>query len=85
MDMFVEFNDYSNIREGVRALRAIIRANYPREYWRKADDERGYPNEFVNAAPKAGCLAGFIPGDYGGSVLSITEPSVIRGSQPALL
>ena len=81
MDMFVEFSDYSNIREGVRALRA----NYPGEYWRKADDERGYPNEFVNAAPKAGCLAGFIPGEYGGSVLSITEPSVSRGSQPALL
>ena len=81
MDMFVEFNDYSNIREGVRALRA----NYPGEYWRKADDERGYPHEFVNAAPKAGCLAGFIPGEYGGTVLSITEPSVIRGNQPALL
>ena len=61
--MFVEFNDYSNIRKGVRALRA----NYQGGYWRKADDERGYPKEFVNAALKAGCLAGFIPGEYGGS------------------
>jgi acyl-CoA dehydrogenase len=66
-------NDYSNIREGVRALCK----DFPGEYWRRIDDERSYPDEFVTALTKAGWLAALIPEQYGGSGLSIAEASVI--------
>jgi len=71
--MFIESNDYSHVREGVR----VLCENFPGEYWRKVDDERGYPDAFVDALTKAGWLAALIPEEYGGSGLSIAEASVI--------
>ena len=65
--------DYLDIREGVRGLCA----EFPGEYFRKIDAERGYPEEFVNALTKAGWLAALIPQEYGGSGLSLAEASVI--------
>jgi acyl-CoA dehydrogenase len=65
--------DYPDIREGVRALCA----EFPDEYFRKIDAERGYPDAFVNALTKAGWLAALIPQEYGGSGLSLAEASVI--------
>src|SRR3984893_11254061 len=64
---------YDEIRSGVRALCA----EFPDEYFRKIDAERGYPAEFVAALTKAGWLAALIPTEYGGSGLSLTEASVI--------
>ncbi len=64
---------YDEIRSGVRALCA----QFPDEYFRKVDAERGYPAEFVDALTKAGWLAALIPTEYGGSGLSLTEASVI--------
>ena len=64
---------YDDIRSGVRALCA----NFPDEYFRKIDAERGYPSEFVDALTKAGWLAALIPADHGGSGLSLAEASVI--------
>lgn len=58
------------------ALRDLCRL-YPDEYWRKVDEERGYPEEFVNALTEAGWLAALIPEEYGGSGLGITEASII--------
>jgi acyl-CoA dehydrogenase len=65
--------DYLDIREGVRGLCA----EFPGEYFRKIDAERGYPEDFVNALTKAGWLAALIPQEYGGSGLSMAEASVI--------
>ena len=65
--------DYDEIRSGVRALCA----EFPDEYFRKIDAERGYPVEFVAALSKAGWLAALIPTEYGGSGLSLTAASVI--------
>ena len=65
--------DYLDIREGVRGLCA----EFPGEYFRKIDAERGYPEAFVNALTKAGWLAALIPQEYGGSGLSLAEASVI--------
>jgi acyl-CoA dehydrogenase len=65
--------DYADIRHGVRGLCA----EFPDEYFRKIDAERGYPEAFVNALTKAGWLAALIPQEYGGSGLSLTEASVI--------
>jgi acyl-CoA dehydrogenase len=65
--------DYAEIRDGVRSLCA----EFPDEYFRKIDAERGYPEAFVNALTKAGWLAALIPQEYGGSGLSLAEASVI--------
>ena len=58
------------------ALRELF-AQYPDEYWRKVDEARGYPEEFVDALTKAGWLAALIPADYGGSGLGLAEASVV--------
>ncbi len=61
-------------------LRAAVRdlcSRYPGEYWRKLDEARGYPEEFVTALTQAGWLAALIPEGYGGSGLNITEASII--------
>ena len=65
--------DHAELRAGVRALCA----DFPDEYFRKVDAERGYPAEFVDALTKAGWLAGLIPQEYGGSGLSLAEASVV--------
>ena len=64
---------YDDIRDAVRALCA----EFPSEYHRKIDEERGYPEEFVDALTKAGWMAALIPEEYGGSGLGLTEASVI--------
>ncbi|MEW7847915.1 acyl-CoA dehydrogenase family protein [Massilia aurea] len=66
-------NDFEDIRDALRALCA----EFPAEYFRKVDDERGYPEEFVTALTQAGWLAALIPQEYGGSGLGLTEASVI--------
>ena len=64
---------YGEIRAAVRALCA----EFPAEYHRKIDAQRGYPESFVDALTKAGWMAALIPEDYGGSGLGLTEASVI--------
>jgi acyl-CoA dehydrogenase len=64
---------YQDIRDAVRALCA----GFPDEYHRKIDEQRGYPEAFVDALTKAGWMAALIPTDYGGSGLGLTEASVI--------
>jgi acyl-CoA dehydrogenase len=64
---------HAEIRSAVRALCA----QFPDEYFRKVDAERGYPIEFVDALTEAGWLAALIPQEYGGSGLSLAEASVI--------
>ena len=66
-------DDYSDIREAVRALCAT----FPPEYHRRIDEARGYPENFVDALTQAGWLAALIPVEYGGSGLGLTEASVI--------
>jgi acyl-CoA dehydrogenase len=64
---------HSDIREAVRALCK----QFPDEYHRGIDAQRGYPEQFVDALTKAGWLAAMIPQQYGGSGLGLTEASVI--------
>lgn len=66
-------NKYQDIRDAIRDLCN----EFPAEYFRKIDEERGYPTEFVKALTDAGWLAALIPEEYGGSGLSLTEASVI--------
>ncbi len=64
---------YDDIRASVRALCA----DFPGEYWRRLDAERGYPEDFVRALTEAGFLAALIPEAYGGSGLGIAAAAAI--------
>ena len=66
-------DDYQNIREGVCALCA----QFPDAYHRKIDEQRGYPEDCVEALTREGWTAALIPEAYGGSGLGLTEASVI--------
>ena len=66
-------DDTQDIRDAVRALCDT----FPDEYHRRIDEQRAYPEEFVDALTKAGWMAALIPEEYGGSGLGLTEASVI--------
>jgi acyl-CoA dehydrogenase len=68
-----EDHTHRELREGVRALCN----EYDSAYWQRIDEERGYPEAFVEALTKAGWLSALIPEEYGGSGLTLTEASVI--------
>ncbi len=65
--------NFQDIRDAVRDLCA----QFPSEYFRKVDQSRAYPAEFVDALTRAGWMAALIPQEYGGSGLGLTEASVI--------
>lgn len=64
---------HQELREALRAMCG----SFDSAYWQKVDDERGYPEAFVNALTEAGWLAALIPAEYGGSGLGLAEASVI--------
>ena len=64
---------HAEIREGVRKLCAA----FPGEYWRKLDQIRGYPTEFVTALTEAGYLGALIPEEYGGAGLPLSAAAAI--------
>ncbi len=66
-------DQYQDIRDAVRSLCA----GFPDEYHRKVDEQRGYPEAFVDALTQAGWLAALIPQEYGGSGLGLAQASVI--------
>jgi acyl-CoA dehydrogenase len=61
-------------------LRAAVRglcARFPDQYWRRLDQAREYPQEFVDALTESGLLAALIPTEFGGLGLGLTEASII--------
>ena len=64
---------HPEIRDAIRALCA----QFPDEYFRSVDAERGYPEAFVDALMRAGWLAAMIPEAYGGAGLGLSAASVI--------
>ncbi len=71
--MLNEPDTHQEIRDAVRQLCS----QFPDEYFRKIDEQRAYPEAFVDALTRAGWMAALIPTDYGGSGLSMAEASVI--------
>lgn len=65
--------DYPDIRAAV----AKICEGFPGSYWRKLEDERAYPTEFVKALTEAGFLGALIPEEYGGAGLPLRAAAVI--------
>ena len=64
---------YREIREEV----AKLCAGFPGEYWRKLDETRSYPTEFVQALTESGYLAALIPEEYGGAGLPLSGGAAI--------
>ncbi|MGF1502477.1 MAG: acyl-CoA dehydrogenase family protein [Paracoccaceae bacterium] len=64
------------IRE-IRAAVAALCARYGEDYWRRLDETRGYPTEFVAEMTAAGYLNVLIPEAYGGAGLGLTEAAAI--------
>jgi acyl-CoA dehydrogenase len=58
------------------AVREVCR-RFGGDYWRSLDQERAYPEAFVQAMTEAGFLAAMIPQEYGGLGLGLTETSII--------
>jgi acyl-CoA dehydrogenase len=72
-----ENEDLNAIRDGVRALCV----QFPAEYWRKIDEQKGFPETFVKALTDEGWLSAMIPEEYGGSGLGLAEASDSRRSE----
>ena len=66
-------DNFPELRDAVRQLCS----QFDSAYWQKIDEQRAYPEAFVDALTKAGWLAALIPAEYGGSGLGLTEASVI--------
>lgn len=64
---------YPEIRDSVRKLCA----KFPGEYWRKLDEEKAYPTEFVNTLSEAGFLSVTIPQEHGGSGLPLAAACAV--------
>lgn len=66
-------DEHQELRDAIRALCAGFDATY----WQNIDEQRAYPQAFVEALTGAGWLAALIPTDYGGSGLGLVQASVI--------
>jgi hypothetical protein len=64
---------HQEIRDAIRALCT----QFPDEYFRRIDEQHGYPDAFVDALIGAGWLAAMIPEAYGGAGLGLSAASVI--------
>jgi len=73
MDHPLPADPHSEIRVEV----AKLCARFPGEYWRKLDQVRAYPTEFVRALTEAGYLAALIPEEYGGAGLALSAAAAI--------
>ena len=66
-------DEHQELRDAIRALCAGFDATY----WQNIDEQRAYPQAFVEALTGAGWLAALIPTEYGGSGLGLAQASVI--------
>jgi acyl-CoA dehydrogenase len=66
-------DQYQDLRDAVRSLCA----SFDGHYWQRIDEQRAYPEAFVDALTQAGWLAALIPSQYGGSGLGLVQASVI--------
>src|SRR6185503_14210932 len=72
-DMNLARDNFPELRDAVRQLCS----QFDSAYWQKIDEQRAYPEAFVEALTKAGWMSALIPEEYGGSGLSLTEATVI--------
>ena len=63
--------------EALRARTRALCARFPDAYWREADLDRRYPQEFVDTLTAAGLLSVLVPTRYGGSGLGLPAASAV--------
>jgi acyl-CoA dehydrogenase len=64
---------HAELREAVRA----VLEPFPSSYWRELDQQRAYPEAFVQAMTEAGFLGAMIPQEYGGLGLNLAQTSIM--------
>jgi acyl-CoA dehydrogenase len=69
--------DLTPAQAGIRAAVRELCERFPGAYWRRLDEERAYPEEFVRALTEAGWLAVLIPEEYGGAGLGLLEAGLV--------
>jgi acyl-CoA dehydrogenase len=67
----------TELRKDLRDLVDRVCGDFPDEYWRDLDRRSAYPEEFVGALTKTGCLGALVPEEYGGIGLGLGDASVI--------
>lgn len=66
-------DDLQEIRNSVTRLCQ----QFPNDYWRALDRDRGYPDEFIQVLTREGYLSVLIPEDYGGAGMGVAAAGVI--------
>jgi acyl-CoA dehydrogenase len=67
----------TDVRRDLRDLVARVCADFPDDYWRRIDEERSYPEAFVEALTGTGLLGALVPEQYGGLGLGLGDASVV--------
>jgi acyl-CoA dehydrogenase len=70
---------FSALQDEIRASVRRLCARFDLDYWRRCDEEKAYPEDFVRAMSEAGWLGALIPEEYGGGGLGIVEAAIILG------
>jgi len=66
-----------DMHQDIRDAVARLCADFPGAYWRKLDEARAYPTEFVAALTEQGYLAALIPEEFGGNGLGLSAATAI--------
>lgn len=69
--------EYTETQNEIRSAVRKLCEDFGPNYWLKCDQERTYPEEFVQAMTREGWLAALIPTEYGGSGLGVLDGCII--------
>ncbi|KAJ9652327.1 hypothetical protein H2198_008415 [Neophaeococcomyces mojaviensis] len=71
------FPDLTDSQLEIRTAISKVCADFPDEYWIKAETEHRFPVEFHRAVADSGFLGICMPSEYGGSDLGISEAAIM--------
>lgn len=72
--MDIELTDLQ--QDIVREIRRLC-TDFPDAYWREMDEQRAYPDAFIQALTDAGWLSMLIPEEYGGGGASMVDAALV--------
>src|SRR5699024_9782731 len=74
--MLIDKERQENIDMIKKSIKALCE-EFPESYWREKDDNKAYPEEFIEKLTEEGWLSVLIPEEYGGSGLGTLEAGII--------
>src|SRR5699024_29049 len=74
--MLIDKERQENIDMIKKSIKALCE-EFPEYYWREKDDNKAYPEEFIEKLTEEGWLSVLIPEEYGGSGLGTLEAGII--------